>query len=54
MQVVRTDQEIARVENWALEWAGRGSRYPGTPYEQGILDMLQWLNGELDIAPDDE
>jgi len=54
MIVVRTDDEIARVENWAVEGVDYGSRYHGMSYEQGICDILQWLRGDSDVAPDDD
>lgn len=54
MQVVRTEIEIDRVENWAVEGIDEGSRYPGMSYEQGILDTLAWLRGDSDTAPDEE
>ena len=54
MDVVRTEDEIARVENWAVDGINEGSRYPGMSYEQGIQDTLMWLRGDNDHAPDDE
>ena len=43
MQIVRTETEIARVENWAVEGIDESTHYPGMNYEQGILDVLAWL-----------
>jgi len=54
METVRTEEEIARVENWAHEGLNRGSHYPGMSYEQGILNVLEWLRGDDDHAPDEE
>lgn len=54
MQIVRTDQEIARVENWAFAGQDEGTRYEGVTYEQGLIDMLEWLRGDTDHAPDEE
>ena len=54
MHVVRTEDEIARVENWAIEGFDEGTRYPGMSYEQGIMDTLLWLRGDNDHAPDCE
>lgn len=54
MDVVRTEDEIGRVENWAVEGFNNGSRYPGMSYEQGVMDAIQWLRGDNDHAPDDE
>lgn len=50
----RTDEEIGRVENWAVVAMDEGTRYPGMSYEQGVLDMLEWLRGDSDHAPDEE
>ena len=54
MQIVRTETEIARVENWAVEGIDESTHYPGMNYEQGILDVLAWLRGVNDTAPDEE
>ncbi len=54
MQVVRTETEIARVENWAVEGIDESTHYPGMSYEQGIVDVLAWLRGDNDTAQDDE
>ena len=55
MDVVRTDDEIARVENWAVavEGSDEESNYPGMTYEQGVMDTLAWLRGDSDTAPDE-
>ncbi|WP_448338808.1 hypothetical protein AB9L11_11725 [Desulfovibrio piger] len=55
MDVVRTDDEIARVENWAVavEGSDEESNYPGMTYEQGVMDTLEWLRGDSDTAPDE-
>ena len=47
MNVVRTDAEIDRVEAFAYAGMEEGSRYPSMSYEQGLLDMLDWLRGRL-------
>lgn len=54
MDIVRTEQEIARVENWAFAGLDEGTRYVGMTYEQGLIDMLEWLRGDTDHAPDEE
>ncbi len=54
MNVVRTEQEIARVENWAIAGLDEGTHYAGMTYEQGLIDMLGWLRGDTDLAPDEE
>ena len=51
MQVVRTETEIARVENWAVEGIDESTHYPGMSYEQGIVDVLAWLRGDNETAP---
>ena len=55
MNVVRTDDEIARVENWAVDVEGSGkvTNYPGMTYEQGVMDTIAWLRGDSDNAPDE-
>lgn len=53
MNCVRNDEEIARVENWAVEGVDVGGRYPGISYEQGVMDTIQWLRGDTDNAPDE-
>ena len=53
MKVVRHEEEIARVENWAMEGIDEGSKFPGMSYEQGIVDVLEWLRGDTDHAPDE-
>ena len=54
MQVVRTETEIARVENWAVEGIDENTHYPGMSYEQGIVDVLAWLRGDNETAPEEE
>lgn len=49
----RTEEEVARVEDWAAEGVSVGSRYPGMTYEQGVLDTIQWIRGDVDNAPDE-
>lgn len=55
MNCIRTDEEIARVEGWAVDAEGLegGSNYPGMTYEQGVLDTLCWLRGNREDAPDE-
>lgn len=52
-EIVRTDDEIKRVLNWAREGQERGSHYRGMKYEDGLLDMLDWLT-DRDADPIDE
>lgn len=55
MNCIRTDEEIARVENWAVYAEGLegGSNYPGMTYEKGVLDTICWLRGDSENAPDE-
>ena len=53
MKCVRTEEEVARVENWAVAGIDGGTRYPGMSYEQGIVDALEWIRGDSDTAPDE-
>lgn len=53
MNCVRTDEEVARVENWAVEGSDSGGRFPSMSYEQGVMDTIQWLRGDCDEAPDE-
>ncbi|MBD5416983.1 MAG: hypothetical protein HDR50_04850 [Desulfovibrio sp.] len=54
MNIVRSEGEIARVWNWASQGIDGGTRYPGMSYEQGLMDMLDWLTGDSDHAPDED
>ncbi|MDE5879924.1 MAG: hypothetical protein K2G99_07925 [Desulfovibrio sp.] len=54
MSIVRTEQEVNRVANWAYQGIDEGTRYPGMSYEQGLVDMLGWLTGDNDHAPDED
>lgn len=54
MKIVRSEAQIARVEEWAGRNLGDRARYTEREYEyeQGIIDLLEWLRGETDYAPD--
>lgn len=52
-QAFRTEDEIQKVENWALLVETVGSRYEFKTYEEGILATLEWLRGETDLSPDE-
>lgn len=54
MDVVVTDEEIDRVENWANAGISKGGRYRGMSYEEGIRDTLMWLRGDSIHPPDEE
>jgi len=51
--IVRNQQEIDRVLNWAAQGEDEGSHYSGMSYEQGLRDMHDWLVGDSDHAPDE-
>ena len=53
MECVRDEHEIARVEGWATSIIDDKSYFPSLSYEQGVLDTILWLRGELSNAPDD-
>lgn len=42
-EFVRTDAEIQTVYEWAKEGQLQGSHFWGMKYEDGLLDMLEWL-----------
>lgn len=52
MKIVRSEAQIARVEEWAGRNLGDKARYEHPCYEQGIIDLLEWLRGESNYAPD--
>lgn len=54
MEIVRTEEEVNRVLNWAAEGVEQGTRYSGMSYEQGIQDMCDWLTGHSGVAPDED
>jgi hypothetical protein len=53
MEIVRTDEEIEKLEAWALEgiYGPGGSHYSGQSYEEGIIVALDWLSGRRDESP---
>lgn len=52
-EIIRSDAEISRVVGWAFEGRAKGSHYVGMSYENGIMDMLDWLTGVSEDAPDE-
>jgi hypothetical protein len=46
MYGIRSELEIARLENWAAEGVNDGTKFPGMSYEEGILSVLQWLQNK--------
>jgi hypothetical protein len=53
MEIVRTDEEIEKLEAWASEgiYGPGGSHYSGQSYEEGIIAALDWLSGRRDESP---
>lgn len=51
---IRNDEEIDRVLQWAIDGNAKGTRYAGMSYESGLIDMLDWLTGITDVAPDQD
>lgn len=52
--VTRSEYEIARVEKWAFDGCDAGSFSPELCYEDGLIDMLEWLRGDVMRAPDED
>ncbi len=42
-RIVRTDEEIQQILDWATEGQNHGSHYRAMKYEDGLRDMLDWL-----------
>ena len=54
MECVRDEHEIARVEDWATSSIiDDESCFPGLSYEQGVLDTILWLRGDIENPPAD-
>lgn len=51
MEIVRTEAELADLENWAASSLDEGTHYAGMTYEQGIMDTMEWLRGDSDHGP---
>jgi hypothetical protein len=54
MEIVRSEEEIDRLEIWAAEGQNNGTHYSGMSYEDGIRETLDWLFGRRDTSPADE
>ena len=52
--IIRSEDEINRVLNWADEGVEDGSKFPGQSYESGIKAMYEWLVGDTEDVPDPE
>ena len=48
-----TDKEIRELEAWAKKVITKGTRYPGSSYEEGIIDTLDFLFGRGDSPATD-
>lgn len=53
-KIVRTPEEIDRVYQWAQEGAAEGGRYSGQNFEEGIIELIDWLYGNSNHAPDED
>ena len=53
MECVRDEHEIARVEGWATSIIDDKSYFPSLSYEQGVLDTILWLRGDIENPPSD-
>ena len=51
MKIVRSNQEIAELEDTCWKAEEEGSKFPGMTYEQGIDACLRWLRGDEDDNP---
>lgn len=51
MEVVRTDKEIEKVLDKAIDGVAKGSKYPGMSFEEGVREMYDWLTGDQDEPP---
>jgi hypothetical protein len=49
-----SEEQIEEEINRALEWEGKGSKFPGMTYEQGIRWALDWVLGNSDVRPMDD
>lgn len=46
MQTIRTDKEVEDLENRANETKD-DSKFSGMSYEDGIVDTISWLRGDI-------
>jgi hypothetical protein len=54
MEIIRTEEEIDRLESWAVNGQTDGTHYTGMYYEYGIGATLDWLLGRREESPADE
>lgn len=52
--IQHTDDEINETMNRADVAAKDGSKVPGMAYEQGVVDALRWLFGDVQEGPLDD
>lgn len=52
--IIRTEEEIDEVMNFAAQGEDEGTQYPSASYEEGIRAMYEWLIGDTDCPPSAE
>lgn len=52
--IMRAEDEINEVLNWAAKGEDEGSKFPGMSFEQGVRAGIEWIMGESDVRPDQE
>jgi hypothetical protein len=53
-EIIRNETEIQRVLNWAQQGVQNGSHFRNMKYEEGLIEMFDWLVGNSDDAPDEQ
>ncbi len=55
LNTTRNEEEISRVRSWAEERIiEEKSSYSGMIYEEGVRDVIAWIQGDMDESPDYE
>jgi hypothetical protein len=49
-----TPKDLAELLDWVHEGLDGGSHYPGMSYEEGIRDIIDWLEGRGSRPDKDE
>ena len=49
--IVKTDEEITKLYDEASRALEQYSKYPGMTYEEGLMDAIDWITGELEGDP---
>ena len=44
--IVRTESQIEELLGLCIDSEVEGSKYPGEPFERGILSAIRWLTNE--------